>query len=208
MPSSSLLAGTLPPGKTQISLFDDACCESPYSQPLSQSQGEILNLDFNNLTATILKTYQHDPPFYPNSQGDMEALSNADEFLGWGAEPYYSEYTQSGRGMYDALMPGADISYRAFRNTWVGLPLTKPAAAVRQVDGSPVVFASCTGSTETVAWRLLAGPRPNVLAAVSTTSRTGFETMLRNPTIRRYYRVQALDAHGKVLGTSRVLRFC
>lgn len=199
------LAGASPPGQLEISLFDDACCESPYSEPFSPAQGEILNLNFNTMTASVLKTYPHDPPLYPNSQGDVEALSNGDEFLGWGAESYYSEYTQSGTVLYDVLMPGSDISYRSFRNTWVGLPLTRPAAAVQQVNRAPVVYASWNGSTETVAWRLLAGSNPHALSPVSTTARTGFETAMAAPASSRFYQVQALDAQGRVLRTSHVV---
>jgi hypothetical protein len=189
-------SGNSPPGQIQISLFDDACCESPYPDPFTPAQGLILNLDFNNLTAGVQKSYAHDPPLYPNSQGDVEALPNGDEFIGWGAEPHYSEYNQSGAALYIVLLPGDDISYRAYRNTWVGLPLTRPAAAERKVNGSPVVYASWNGSTETVAWRLFAGPSPVALSPVSTTSRTGFETTLETPTISRFYQVLALDAQG------------
>jgi len=137
----------------------------------------------------------------------VEALPNDDEFIGWGAEHDYSEYTQNGAVLYDVVMPGGDISYRAYRNTWVGLPLTAPAA-VRLVNGSPVVYASWNGSTETVAWRLLAGPNPVALSPVSTTSRTGFETTLAAPTSSRFYQLQALDAQGQVLGTSHILSDC
>ncbi len=194
-----------PPGQDQISLFDDACCESPYPDPFSPAQGEILNLDFSNMTASVQKSYPHDPSLFPNSQGDVEALPNGDEFIGWGAEPYYSEYTKTGAALYDVRMPGGDISYRAYRNTWVGLPLTRPSAAVRLANGAPVVYASWNGSTETAAWRLLAGPKPDALSPVSTTSRTGFETALATPIISRFYQVQALDAQGHVLRTSHIL---
>ena len=175
------VAGTPPPGQVELSLFDDACCNSPYSDPFSQGQGLIMDLDFNNLTASVEQSYPHDPALYPNSQGDVQALSNSDEFIGWGSENYYSEYTQSGNALYDVRMPGQNISYRAFRNTWLGLPLTRPAAAERMVSGSPTVYASWNGSTETAAWRLLAGPTARSLSAVSTTPRTGFETGARDP---------------------------
>ncbi len=64
-------AGSLPPGQVQISLFDDACCESPYSEPFSPGQGEILSLDFNNMMASVQKSYPHNPSLFPNSQGDV-----------------------------------------------------------------------------------------------------------------------------------------
>ena len=202
------IAGNPVPGQVPISLFDDACCESPYLVPFSPAQGEILNLDFNNMTASVQQVYPHDPSLFPNSQGDVEALPNGDEFVGWGAEHYYSEYTQNGGVLYDVMLPGDDISYRTYRNTWVGLPLTRPSAAVRPVNGSPVVYASWNGSTQTVAWRLLAGPNPAALSPVSTTSRTGFETTLATPTTSALYQVKALDAQGHVLGTSPILSDC
>jgi hypothetical protein len=202
------VAGSLPPGQLQISLFDDAGADQPYPEPFGPAKGLILNLNFNDMTASVLKSYPHDPPLYPNSQGDVEVLPNSDEFIGWGAEPYYSEYTQNGTVLYDVLMPGDDISYRAYRNTWVGLPLTKPSAAERLVNGSPVIYASWNGSTETAAWRLLAGPIPKALSPISTTSRTGFETTLATPINSRFYQVQALDAQGDVLATSNILSNC
>jgi hypothetical protein len=200
------VSGGLTPGQVPLSLFDDAGSASPYLEPFSPARGLIMNLDFNTMTATVVKAYPHDPPLFPNSQGDVEALPGGDEFIGWGAAPDYSEYTRSGTVLYDVLMPGDNISYRSYRDPWVGLPVTRPAAAVRRVDGSAVVYASWNGSTETVAWRLRAGPVPNDLSPVSTTPRTGFETVLATTTSRRFYRVQALDAQGHVLGTSPILR--
>jgi len=73
---------------------------------------------------------------------------------------------------------------------------------------SMIVYASWNGSTQTAAWRLLAGPNPDALSPVSTTSRTGFETALSAATISRCYQVQALDAQGHVLRSSHILRNC
>jgi hypothetical protein len=136
----------------------------------------------------------------------MQTLANGDQFIGWGSESYYSEYTTDGTQIYDVLMPGSDISYRAFSNAWVGLPLTRPAAAVREVDGAQVVYASWNGSTETVAWRLLAGSTPCDLKPVLTAARSGFETALTTTSDGPFFQVQALDAQGHVLQTSSVVR--
>jgi hypothetical protein len=195
----------LPPGQTEISLFDDACCDSPFPDPFTPAQGLILNLDFNNMMASVQKSHPHNPSLFPNSQGDVEALPNGDEFIGWGAEPYYSEYTQSGTVLYDVLMPGDDISYRAFRNTWVGLPLTKPAATVTQVAGQRTVYASWNGSTQTAAWELLAGRTPASLSPVSITPRTGFQAAIATTAAGPFYQVRALDADGAVLKASAVI---
>ncbi len=201
------VTGSLPSGQVEISLFDDACCNDPFPEPFTPGQGRIINLDFNTMTASVLQSYPHNPSLYPNSQGDVQALSNNDEFLGWGAEPYYSEYTQNGTLLYDALMPNVNISYRAFRYTWVGLPLTPPAVAVRQVNGQRTVYASWNGSTETTSWELFASPSPNALKLVSTTSRTGFETAITTTAAGPFYQVKAIGADGSVLGSSAVVSF-
>ena len=52
-----------------------------------------MNLTFNTMTASVQESYPHDPPLFPNSQGDVEAQSSGDELIGLGAESYYSEYT-------------------------------------------------------------------------------------------------------------------
>ncbi|MDR3637872.1 MAG: arylsulfotransferase family protein [Isosphaeraceae bacterium] len=195
----------LPPGQTEISLFDDACCDSPFPDPFSPAQGLILNLDANTMMASVQKSYPHDPSLFPSSQGNVEALANGDEFIGWGAEPDYSEYTQSGTALYDVVMPGDNISYRAFHNPWVGLPLTKPATAITQVAGQRTVYASWNGSTQTAAWELLAGRSPASLSPVSITPRTGFQTAMATEAPGPFYEVKALDDNGAVLKTSAVI---
>jgi hypothetical protein len=67
------------------------------------------------------------------------------------------------------------------------------------------VYASWNGSTETVAWQLLAGPTKKSLSPVSTTARTGFETAITTSAPGPFYEVKALAADGKVLNTSAVI---
>lgn len=183
-----------------ISMFDDASFTD------IPGHGLILNVNLGNFTASVRNAYFHDPLLYPDSQGDMQVLPNGNEFIGWGAEPYYSEYSHSGTLLYDVLMPGENVTYRAFRNTWVGIPLTKPAIAVHQGNGQAVIFCSWNGSTETAAWRLLAGTSPYALLPISVTARTGFETAISTGVTARFYEVEALDTAGNVLGTSAVVR--
>jgi hypothetical protein len=88
----------------------------------------------------------------------------------------------------------------------VGIPQAKPAAAVIGADGQATVYASWNGSTQTVAWRLLAGPTRTSLSPVSDTSRTGFETAIATTAAGPFYKVEALGAGGAVLDTSTVVR--
>ncbi|WP_236060632.1 arylsulfotransferase family protein [Actinacidiphila acididurans] len=200
----------------RISMFDDGCCNQPDGTPEQQSHGLILDLDFRDHRATTASTYYHRPPLFAASQGSTQALPGGNEFVGWGQEPYYSEYAAAGNTendarrnlLYDAKLPGSDISYRAFRIPWVGRPAYPPSAAVRPASGGrSVVYASWNGSTLTRGWQVLAGPNPRTLSpAAPPAPRTGFETAVTTGSRGPYFQVRALDANGKVLGVSRVVR--
>ena len=67
------------------------------------------------------------------------------------------------------------------------------------------VYASWNGATRVASWQLLSGASAAHLAAVSPTPRTGFETTIpASPAA--FVQVRALDASGKVLGSSKVVR--
>ena len=155
----------------------------------------------------------HDPKLYVASQGNVQKLSNGNQFVGWGQEPYLSEFAYEGNTkkdpslnfLYDMQFPNQNISYRAFKNKWVGLPLYPPSIAVKLFCKAVIVYASWNGSTETVAWQVLAGPKPNrLLVAVENTHRTGFETKIDVNSDGPYFQVNALNSCGKIIGTSRI----
>lgn len=199
-----------------ISLFDDAGrLPGPLGGPYGAGRGLILNVDPNTFTASLQgPIFSHDPALYPNSQGNLQTLDNGNVFIGWGEDvqkgvgvsSYYSEYNSSGSLLYDAVLPDSDVTYRAFRLPWVGLPLTRPAAAVVPAPGESTVYASWNGSTQTVAWELLVGPTRTTLSPLSTTPRSGFETAITTTNPGPFYQVEAVGADGAVLNRSRVIR--
>ena len=128
--------------------------------------------------------------------------------MGWGQSPYYSEYTNKGGLLYDAAMPKGDVSYRALKAKWTGLPGTKAlGVAVRKVGGKPVVYASWNGATTVAKWKVLAGKKAgSVKTAAGTASWAGFETPITASKAGPYFKVQALDSHGHILGTSKVVK--
>ena len=67
----------------KISLFDDACCASPSCAPQGPAHGLILQLDFQNMTANVDRTYYHDPTLYVPSQGNVQQLPNGNQLVGW-----------------------------------------------------------------------------------------------------------------------------
>ena len=88
--------------------------------------------------------------------GDVEPLPNGNVFVGWGSEPYFSEYSRSGRLLFEGELPGPDLTYRATLEQWEGLPLTPPAGAARTAGSATTVYASWNGATRR---GVLAGPR-------------------------------------------------
>ncbi len=155
---------------------------------------------------TLVAQYEHPAPLRSGSQGNIQTLANGDVFIGWGAEPYFSEYTSAGTLLYDAHFHGSYQAYRAYRFGWTGVPGGKPAAVASASAGKLTVYVSWNGDTRTATWRLLAGASASSLAPVASATRTGFETALQAPAPAAYVAVQALDSSGAVIGTSKTIR--
>ena len=58
-------------------------------------------------TASLVAQIEHPAPLSSGSQGNVQALTNGDFFVGWGAEPYFSEFSPSGQLLFDAHMHGS-----------------------------------------------------------------------------------------------------
>jgi hypothetical protein len=184
-----------------LTLFDDAADGSVSEEP--QSSAESLSLDLGSMTATLLHRYVHNPPVLAGAQGSTQLLPDGNVFVGWGSQPYFSEYTPSGTQIFDGKFPTGVSSYRAFRFPWSGQPLTAPALALApQPGGHTRVYASWNGATDVAAWRVLGGSRRSALRRLARATRTGFQTTINVSSRARYFAVQALDSHGRVLGTS------
>ena len=206
----------LPDG--DLIMFDDHCCflESggTYLAPTGPSRAEVIRLNMAKKTATLVSQYRHHDEdgrqgTDASYMGSAEMLPGGDVFVGYGNLPFFAEYTKSGKMVMDALFPGPDLSYRAIKispTAFVGQPLTPPSAAVRRSGGTTKVYASWNGDTQVTSWRVLAGPSASQLSPVATHAKTGFETVITLAKAGQVFKVQALDAKGKVLGTSRLLR--
>jgi Arylsulfotransferase (ASST) len=170
-----------------------------------QSRALVLRLDLTQHRATLVHAYAHTPPLLSTSQGDLQHLPNGNVFVGWGGNPFFTEYSASGRVLLDGRFGADDDSYRAFRFVWVGRPTTKPAIAIgRATSGLPIVYASWNGATEVASWQVLAGPDVNHLSPTVTAAKGGFETAIHLTASAPYAMVRALDAKGAVLGSSPV----
>ena len=186
-----------------ISIFDNGADPKIHSQ----SRALVVSIDPRAKTDKMVSQYEHPAALSAGSQGNVQLLANGDAFVGWGSEPYFSEFSAGGQLLFDAHMHGSYESYRAYRFPWTGTPSGAPAiAALAPSAGAPVtVYASWNGDTRTASWRVLAGPSAQQLAPVATAVRTGFETAIPTPGPEAFLAVQALDASGAALAASRTI---
>lgn len=183
-----------------LSLFDDG--GGPPDVEV-ESRGLMLSLDTTAMTATVVQQYLPDPSFLSTSQGSVQVLPDGHVFVGWGAQPYWSEHAADGRLLYDARFPDGQGSYRAFRFPWTGRPHTRPAVAVRPgVGGGTTVYASWNGATEVARWQVLAGPAPHRLRPVAGMPHRRFEDRVTVPVRSGYVAVAAYGSGGRRLGSS------
>jgi hypothetical protein len=172
-----------------------------------QSRAIQLRLDEDEMSATLLHQYTSPQQILSTSQGNAQLLSNGNVFVGWGSEPFVSEFSHDGGLLFDAGIPPDDDSYRAFRFPWKGQPAGSPdLAADRRSDDEVTLYASWNGATEVVSWQVLAGPHPDHLEPLGSVLRDGFETAISARTGEQYVAVRARDSSQRVLGTSSAVK--
>jgi hypothetical protein len=179
-----------------LTLFDDAGI--PQEEP--ESSAKELRVNMSSRTVSLVARFTHSPPVITGAEGSMELFSDHKVFVGWGSTQQFSEYTASGRQIFNGSFVAPVNSYRAYRFVWPGHPQTKGALAVSPgPNGGVTIYASWNGATDVAGWRVLGGRTPNSLAPVGNAKRRGFETAIHVHSEPRYFAVQALDGHGHVL---------
>jgi EmrB/QacA subfamily drug resistance transporter len=195
-------------GGSKVSLFDDHCCRQKGGgasvHATAPSRALVLQLNEQAHTASLVAQFGRTGGFESEYMGSAEALPNGNEFVGWGSEPYFSEYSKSGKLLFEGELPGSDLSYRAMLDQWVGEPLSPPVGAARQTGVKTTVYASWNGATQVVSWRVLAGSGAGRLTPVATTAKSGFETAITVPQGYNDFELQALTASGRVARASRL----
>jgi Arylsulfotransferase (ASST) len=186
----------------ELTFFDDGS-----NPPIHhQSRGVVIKLDLKAHRAQLVSVYTHsNPQLLAASQGNMQTLADGNTLLGYGGVPAISEFAKDGSLLFDAHQPYDMSFYRAFRFPWSARPLSPPAvlASLNDTGEETVVHASWNGATEVAAWRVLAGGRSGALAPKAQLAATGFEVSTTLPAKYTRVGVQALDARGRVLGTSK-----
>jgi outer membrane protein assembly factor BamB len=181
----------------EISLYDDE--GSPPVKP--PSRGEVIKLDTKAGTATLVAQFVRTPALLSLCCGNAQSLPGGNVMIGWGGLPNLTEFNAQGQMVFDAQLPRGDTSYRVYREAWSAQPAAPPAIAARTHAGTTAVYASWNGATDVASWQLLTGPSASHVTAVSTTPRSGFETVIPSPPAA-FVQVRALSASGSVLSTS------
>jgi hypothetical protein len=179
-----------------LTVFDDGSGDLTHP-----SRGLRLAVDEQAKTATLVAEYVHPTPIVATAMGNAQVVPGGGMLVGWGSEPYITEFGPSGDVRFDAAFPGDAKNYRAYRDTWLGEPSLRPALAVH---GS-TAYASWNGSTKTSWWLVAAGPSRSSLRRVALVPKQGFETAIPLPSRPRLASVTALDHAKRPLASSRVV---
>lgn len=184
-----------------VTLFDDGAGPPKIHQ---QSRGMTVRLNGETKTATLVSQDVHAPALAASFEGNVQELPGGDDFVGWGQQPYFSEFNSQGQIVFDGRFVGNNSSYRAYRFPWIGTPSTLPSVSASTAGAATNVYVSWNGATQVTSWRVLAGASADALQVVTTASKQGFESQLTIPAAP-YVQVQALDGAGRALATSAVV---
>jgi hypothetical protein len=181
-----------------ITLFDNY---GPKDEE-DRSRGVVLEVDEEAMRATLVREY-FAPEGMPiaDTQGNVQVLPGGNVFVGWGSEPFFSEFSKDGELLFHAAFAPWGESYRAFRLPWSGRPGDDPTVTTAGGrKGKTTLYASWNGATEVAAWQVFAGPGPDELAPVNSVPRRGFETVIEVQTAEPYVGVRAEDRSGRPMG--------
>jgi hypothetical protein len=204
-----------------ISLFDNS-----YAWPHSNapnSQGRIIQLDFEKRTAKLLHSFVSLQHARSSSQGSVQLLPAAHGephiFIGWGSSAAFGEFTQDGHLLCETHFAASALfwwekvkSYRAFKAlSWTAIPAAWDPHA--KIDSNEM-FVSWNGATEVAYWELQAQEASESefdgqgWEVIDIIEKDAFEESFPLPKDVHYahYRVAALDAQRNVLRYSNITK--
>ncbi|KAG9242747.1 ASST-domain-containing protein [Calycina marina] len=199
-------------GNNTLSLFDNHG-NNVFHRLSDYSKGMIIQLDMEDMTATLLKSYAHPDKISTVSQGSVQVIpENGNVLVGFGNSPTYTEFSADGEMLcsahfgpyliFEILDFGLVKSYRTFKSAWVGRPKTVPDVKVE--NGK--MYVSWNGATEVAWWRLeTAETLDDEFLTVQELEREGFETSFELHDVDRHLRIVALDAARSVMEYSVVV---
>jgi Arylsulfotransferase (ASST) len=103
-------------GGNVYTVFDD---ESDGQSTLySCSRAVTIRLDLTTDTATLIKSVNQPEGLTAAATGSAQTTKNGDLFVSWGGLGYVSEFSPSGKLLFNAKLPDGAGTYRAYRLPW------------------------------------------------------------------------------------------
>jgi hypothetical protein len=187
-----------------LTIFDNGADDKKQAEPFSRAIR--LHLNERAKTASLVADYVPLERRLSIAMGNVQVLPDGGVFVGWGTAGGWTEFAPDGTVRYDASFADGRASYRFLRLPWHGTPRSRPAVVLRRAAGGVLgATVSWNGATEVAAWQLHGGPGARSLARLAQAPRAGFETTLTVPTVPVHVRVDALDATGRVLGSTATI---
>ena len=190
----------------RMTVFDDGF--DGVTRSHAASRGLILGVEERARRVRVDRAYTHPAGLLTSGMGNAQLLEDGHMIVGFGDDPYTTEFAPDGRVVSQLLLPKGQHSYRAFRLPWRGMPADPPAVATvrSRSSGHAKLYVSWNGATEVARWRVLGGARRSDLRPVATVARDGFETEIALGTGSGFAGVVGLDAAGRELGRSAIIR--
>ena len=155
--------------------FDNGA--TPKEHP--QSRALVLSIDPQHATAQLQSSFVHHLPLVAPSQGNLQSLPDGHWFVGWGQEPYFSEFSPSGALLLDGHLPKTYQSFTVLKLPWSGRPRSR--LPWRRAGPRPAASIVARELERRDRRRLLAGARrrrPGLAAPLARAPSDGFETAI------------------------------
>lgn len=187
----------------------------PYLSAPSNVPRMIVCTATEDVTAERIWEYRHPQDLYTPVIANMQTLPNGNSLISWGVSDMNdtnsnilaTEVTPDNEVAFEFGLDVGAASYRVIRASWVGNPAAPPVLDVSVGSDQLTFYMSWNGTTEHHTYRIYEGEQGLYENRIAEVERTGFEMIATVDLPPRdgdyFYRIEALDAAGTVLGTSR-----
>jgi arylsulfotransferase ASST len=103
-------------GDDEYTVFDDESDGQTSLFPVSRAV--TIKLDLAAGTATLIKSVDQPEGLVAGATGSAQTTRNGDLFVSWGGLSYFSEFSPSGKLLFNAKLPNGVGTYRAYRLPW------------------------------------------------------------------------------------------
>jgi outer membrane protein assembly factor BamB len=103
-------------GGNVYTVFDDESDGQSTLYPCSRAV--TIRLDLATGTATLIKSVNQPEGLTAAATGSAQTTKNGDLFVSWGGLSYFSEFSPSGKLLFNAKLPDGVGTYRAYRLPW------------------------------------------------------------------------------------------